>query len=278
MKALKLLLTIGVAALLNSPVLNSPAMAASVDGMALHSTVQGEGKTIIFIHGWTCDDSSWDGQVPTFMDDYRVVTLDLPGHGKSGSPALAEDFSVDLFAAAVEAVRAELGADKVVLVGHSMGAGVIRKYALNYPDHVAGLVAIDRPLDVRPWTNPDRRRGRIITRELRAAAIESMFVEGTSKELRDHIRTMMMGASAVTAQGAVDAMAAPENQSDQIITAPALMVWAEKVMDDFGFDAHEMVTDMEEVRMAGTGHFLMMEQPEAFNTILRNFLQDRAEF
>lgn len=277
MKLPKLLPKLALAACV-AALLNSPAQAASVDGMAIHSTVQGEGKTIIFIHGWTCDDSSWDGQVPAFIDDYRVVTLDLPGHGVSGSPASAEDFSVDLFAAAVEAVRAELGADKVVLVGHSMGAGVIRKYALNYPEHVAGLVAIDRPLDVRPWTRPERRRAGTITRARRASAIENMFVETTSKELRDHIRTMMMGASAVTAQGGQDAMAAPENQSDQIITAPALTVWADKVMDDFGFDANEMVTDLEEVRMAGTGHFLMMEQPEVFNAILREFMVDRAEY
>lgn len=256
----------------------SPALAASVDGMAIHSTVQGEGRTIIFVHGWTCDDSSWEGQVPAFIHDFRVVTLDLPGHGKSESPARAQDFSVDLFAAAVEAVRAELGADKVVLVGHSMGAGVIHKYALNYPAHVAGLVAIDRPLDVRPWTKPERRRARVMTRELRAAAIESMFVDSTPKELRDHIRTMMMGASQVTAQGGQDAMAAPENQSDQIITAPALTVWGDKILNDPDFDAHEMVTDLEEVRIPGTGHFLMMEQPEAFNTILREFIEQRAVF
>lgn len=267
-----------LAALLAAIMFGSPAMAASVDGLVLHSTVRGEGPTIVFVHGWTCDESSWEGQVDAFAQDYRVVTLDLPGHGQSGGPEKTEDFSIDLFAAAVEAVRAELGAEKVVLVGHSMGAGVIRKYALNYPDHVAGLVAIDRPLDVRPWASPERRRAIVITRETRASAIESMFVDGTSRPLREHIRNMMMAASDVTAQGAVDAMAAPENQSDQIITTPALTVWAEEVMNDYGFDAHEMVTNMEEVRMAGTGHFLMMERPEEFNAILREFIEQRAEF
>ena len=128
-----------------------PAAAASVDGVEIHSTVAGNGpKTIIFVHGWTCDESSWAGQVPAFDDTYRVVTLDLPGHGKSDAPA-PDAFSMDLFAKAVEAVRQEVGADKVVLVGHSMGAVVIREYALDYPEHVAGLVAVDGPLDVRPF-------------------------------------------------------------------------------------------------------------------------------
>lgn len=273
MKFWKLVLTLGAASLF--PI---QATAASVNGLAIHATVQGEGETIVFVHGWTCDDSSWDGQVPAFTHDYRVVTLDLPGHGKSDGPATAAEFSVDLFAAAVEAVRAEIGADRIVLVGHSMGAGVIRKYALNYPDRVAGLVAVDRPLDVRPWTKPDRRRARVMTREIRAAAIESMFVETTPKALRDHIRTMMMGASDVTAQGGQDAMAAPENQSPEIIRAPALTVWGDKVLNDPDYDPHEMVTDLEEVRMPGTGHFLMMEQSGEFNAILRTFLEQRAQF
>jgi pimeloyl-ACP methyl ester carboxylesterase len=273
MKRLKLAFALCAAMLLGSQ-----AMAASVDGLAIHSTVKGDGPTIIFVHGWTCDESSWESQVDAFAQDYRVVTLDLPGHGQSDVPEKAEDFSVDLFAAAVEAVRAELGAEKVVLVGHSMGAGVIRKYALNYPEHVAGLVAVDRPLDVRAWMLPERRRAGPMTRERRAAAIEAMFVDGTSRPLREHIRNMMMAAPDVTAQGGQNAMAAPENQSDKLITAPALTVWADPPMSDFGFDAHDMVTDLEEVGIPGTGHFLMMEQPEKFNAILREFIEQRAEY
>ena len=93
----------------------APAAAASVDGLEIHSTVAGAGpKTVIFVHGWTCDQSSWAGQLQAFDDEYRVVTLDLPGHGKSDAPA-QEAFSMELFAKAVEAVRQDVGADKVVL-------------------------------------------------------------------------------------------------------------------------------------------------------------------
>lgn len=251
--------------------------AASVDGLAIHSTVQGEGKTIIFVHGWTCDESSWDGQVPAFMQDYRVVTLDLPGHGKSESPTAADDYSVRQFAAAVEAVRAELGADKVVLVGHSMGAGVIRAYALNYPDQVAGLVAVDGLLDARPWVK-FAARAQPMTLERRKAAVESMFVEGTSEPLRAKIRAMMLGASDKTARGAADAMVAPEIQSDDLIMAPALTVWAETRIEDPDYSTQDMVPNWSEVRLQGTGHFLMMEKPAEFNALLRQFIEQRAQF
>lgn len=271
MRIFTVLLALGMAVMASAP-----ALAAAVDGMAIRSTVRGEGETIIFVHGWTCDDSSWDAQVPAFARDYRVVTLDLPGHGKSQSPARAEDFSMDLFAAAVEAVRAEIGADKVVLVGHSMGAGVIRTYALRYPGRVAGLVAVDGALDVRPWTRFGNRGP--MTRERRASAIESMFVDSTAKELRDHIRTMMMGASDTTAAGASAALVSPDNLSDELIMAPALTVWAGTRVMDEDFDTRDMLPNWEDVRMAGTGHFLMMEQPEGFNAILRAFVEQRARF
>src|SRR3954469_7419764 len=81
--------------------------AAAVDGLKIHSASAGHGKeTIIFVHGWSCDSSSWQAQVPEFSKKYHVVTLDLPGHGESESPADGK-FSVDLFARAVEAVRSE---------------------------------------------------------------------------------------------------------------------------------------------------------------------------
>src|SRR5688500_5426682 len=77
-----------------------PLSAASVDGLDIHSSVTGTGPaTLVFVHGWTCDSSSWDAQVPVLAGKYRVVTLDLPGHGKSGAPADGK-FSMDLFARA----------------------------------------------------------------------------------------------------------------------------------------------------------------------------------
>src|SRR5262245_37576727 len=102
------------------------AAAASVDGANIHWTSAGSGAhAVIFVHGWTCDESSWSAQVPALSGKYRVITLDLPGHGKSAAPAGGK-FSMETFARAIEAVRAEAGVDHVVVVGHSMGTPVIR--------------------------------------------------------------------------------------------------------------------------------------------------------
>src|ERR1700683_31319 len=79
--------------------------AATVDGIKIHLTVAGKGpKTVILVHGWTCDETTWNAQVPELSKQYRVLTLDLPGHGQSGAPKDGK-LSMELFARSVEAVR-----------------------------------------------------------------------------------------------------------------------------------------------------------------------------
>src|SRR5688572_3179566 len=163
----------------------STASAATVDGLKIHSASAGSGRTtLVLVHGWTCDSSSWAAQVPVLAKKYRVLTLDLPGHGQSGSPKDGK-FSMDLFARAVEAVRAEAGTDKVVLVGHSMGAPVNRQYARLYPGRVAGLVAVDGPLDMRSFG--DIKPPSVAGAEglkAREGMIRSMFTPQTPPELQ----------------------------------------------------------------------------------------------
>ncbi|WP_169053549.1 alpha/beta fold hydrolase [Alteraurantiacibacter aquimixticola] len=261
-------------ALALSTCLATPLAAASVEDLPIKSSVMGRGETVIFVHGWTCDETAWDAQVEYFSENYRVVTLDLPGHGISASPA-KEDFSMDLFAAAVEAVRNEVGADKVVLVGHSMGGAVIRQYAVNYPDHVAGLVAVDGPLDMRTMAGVNFGE---LTLEQRGQFVDSMFVEGTSEELRAEIRGVMLSAPADTAHGAMNAMLDPSLQTDDVIAAPALTVLAGQTNFPIDDSQREVLTDWQHTSVPGTGHFLMMEKPDEFNALLESFLTERAQF
>ena len=252
------------------------AQAASVDGIDIHSTSAGTGPTIVFVHGWTCDTTSWREQLPAFDDDYRVIALDLPGHGQSGSPADGQ-FSMELFARAIEAVRAEAGADRIVLVGHSMGAPVIRRYALDYPERVAGLVAVDGSLDIRGFGGRGGGAGFAVTPEMRENMIRGMFVEETPAPLQQHILDMMLGAPAATASGAMSAMFSQTAAPGEIIEAPALAVVAGTAALPNVESMRAIVPQFEAAQLPGTGHFLMMEKPAEFNRMLDEFL-DRIDF
>jgi pimeloyl-ACP methyl ester carboxylesterase len=259
-----------------------PATAATVDGLKIHSAATGQGKqTVIFIHGWTCDSSSWQSQVPEFARKYRVVTVDLPGHGRSDSPADGK-FTMDLFARAVEAVRNEVKADKVVLVGHSMGAPVIRQYARLYPQHVAALVAVDGPLVMTgfgggargggppPMTGPEGLKAR-------ENMIRGMFTPQTPQPLQEHILKMMLGTPESTANGAMAAVFDKSLSKTDVIKAPALSVYAgTATMPDVKV-MKEVFPNSEVTQVAGTGHFVMMEKPEEFNRVLTSFL-DKIKF
>lgn len=258
-----------------------PVSAASVDGIAIHSATAGSGKDVIFVHGWTCDSSSWAAQVPFFSKKYRVITLDLPGHGRSAAPKDGK-FSIDLFARALEAVRQEAGADNVVLIGHSMGAMVIRQYTQLYPQHLAAIVGVDGLLDVRGMPKQH------ITEELppltgvegmktREKMIRDMFTPQTTAAVQRHVLDMMLAAPAATATGAASASYAWLRTKTDMTKVPAFAVYASTRSLP---DAEEMkkgVPNYDAVQMPGTGHFLMMEQPEQFNTTVMTFL-DRIRF
>ena len=253
--------------------------AATVDGINVHSTVTGVGpKTVILVHGWTCDETTWSEQAPALAEHYRVVTVDLPGHGKSGSPKDGK-LSMDLFARAIDAVRAEVGAERVALVGHSMGTPVVIQYARLYPEHTLALVFVDGVTNMNVARNrPDRsqwvgEQGR----KNRERMVQGMFTAATTPELRTKIQTMMLAAPETTAAGAMEAMFDPAIWKGDVFSIPVLGLYADKSAAG-GTEAYrkEHFPKMEYHEIPGTGHFLMLEKPAEFNRLLLEFLGKRA--
>ena len=251
----------------------SPALAADVDGAKIHWTSTGSGPAVIFVHGWTCDESSWQGQVPAFSKQYRVITLDLPGHGKSDLPKNGT-FSMQLFARAVEAVRAEAKVDRAVFVGHSMGTPVIRAYATMYPAHVAGLVLVDGLVQVagsQPGFTPPPMIGNEGLKA-RENMVRGMFGPATTPELQQHILKMMLGTKEATAAGAMTATWDQSWVKNDPITVPVLGVYAARPLA-----SREAITrifpKVEYHEIPGSAHFLMMEKPDEFNQLLSAFLR-----
>ena len=255
--------------------------AASVDGIPLHWTSAGAGpQTLMLVHGWTCDDSSWQGQVPALAGKYRLLTLDLPGHGKSGKLE-ASKFSMDLFARAVEAVRVEAGADRLVLVGHSMGTPVIRQYARLYPQHVTALVLVDGvvapgappPPGAQPAQAPvpDRMKGPDGPKN-RETMIRGMFAPATPKPLQEHVLKMMLAAPEATAYGAMVATFDPKIWGSDVMTMPVLGIFADKSALGNPDVIKKIFSNYEHHEVPGTGHFVMMEKPQEFNRLLATFV------
>ena len=120
--------------------------AASADGVPVRYEVRGTGEpAIVLIHGWTNSRGIWGRHPETLARSHRVVALDLAGHGISGVDR--KDWTVRAFGQDVVAVADQLGLDRIVLVGFSMGGPVIIEAAGQLADRVVGLIFVDTVQD-----------------------------------------------------------------------------------------------------------------------------------
>ena len=257
----------------------APLLFATVDGHRVAYRAAGlGGPTVVFVHGWTCDMSSWKYQFPAFAKTHRVIALDLPGHGESDKPDAT--YSMDLFARAVDGVLAADGAKRVVLVGHSMGAMVVRQFYRLHKDRTAALVVVDGALRpfiqdpaavdsfLAPYRGPDFRKAQ-------AAFVDAMVPEREG-ELREELKRVMLSTPQNVVASAGQAMFDPTIWKDDNIWIPLLAVYAKSPLwnEDYETYVHKMAPLVTYRVLEGVGHFLMLEKPELFNAALSAFLID----
>lgn len=105
----------------------------------IHYTVEGKLKqyTIVLLHGFTESLDIWDDFSAELSVDYRVICIDLLGHGKSA--CISKAHSMELMADIVKAVFDKEAVHKCVMIGHSMGGYIALAFAEKYPDLIKGL-------------------------------------------------------------------------------------------------------------------------------------------
>lgn len=101
----------------------------------------GKGQTIVLLHGFLENSSMWDYYIEDFAAKYRVVCIDLLGHGQT--ECIGYIHTMEDMAEAVHAVLQNLKIDKSIFVGHSMGGYVSLAYADLYKNFVSGLVLLN---------------------------------------------------------------------------------------------------------------------------------------
>jgi pimeloyl-ACP methyl ester carboxylesterase len=132
------------------------------DGVVVHYRDEGprDGRTLVLVHGFTASLIDWDAWAGALAKRYRVIRLDLPGHGLTLSPA-GYQVSLDRHADLIEALTTRLNAPRFVLVGNSMGGGVAWNFAVRHAGRLDGLVledAVGWPHPTPPNGAPDFAR------------------------------------------------------------------------------------------------------------------------
>src|SRR5262245_23135789 len=112
----------------------------TLGGATLRYDRAGAGPTVLLIHGWLGNRTFWERQVAALRDRFTVVTVDLRGHGESSPPRTG--YTIAGLAADLEQLVRAIGAQRVALVGWSMGGMVAQELARRLGDRVTGLVLV----------------------------------------------------------------------------------------------------------------------------------------
>jgi pimeloyl-ACP methyl ester carboxylesterase len=113
-------------------------------GLHVHYRDEGapSGPVLVLVHGYSASAADWDSWAARLGDTYRIIALDLPGHGLTRTPKDYEA-STDGFVGVVDGLAKALALPTFVIAGNSMGGGVAWNYALAHPERVSGLVLVD---------------------------------------------------------------------------------------------------------------------------------------
>ena len=110
----------------------------TVNGISMHYETHGEGSPLLFLHGLGSTLRDWDPQIDAFASQFRVITVDLRGHGESEKPY--GPYSIALFAEDIGALLKEIAQEPAHVVGLSMGGAVALHLAMDHSHRLRSLV------------------------------------------------------------------------------------------------------------------------------------------
>jgi pimeloyl-ACP methyl ester carboxylesterase len=227
-------------------------------------------KTLVFIHGSGGDHTVWGYQYGRLKGDFNIAALELPGHGSSDGPGEQD------VAKYVEWVRAALpvfGIENPVLIGHSLGAAIALTFAVYHGELLSGVVACGGGL--RMPVNPAILEG--VRKD--PAAIRAMTAKiAVAKKHRERLSPVLMeqkGDPEILYGDFLACDGLDITEAAKQIRVPALVVCGaeDKMMPLAHSEAlRDAIPGAQMAVIAEAGHMVMMEEPEAFNEVLKQFV------
>ncbi|KAB1156055.1 alpha/beta fold hydrolase [Flavobacterium luteum] len=196
----------------------------------------GKGTAIVLLHGFLENQTMWQDFIPEFSKKYRVITIDLLGHGKT--ECLGYIHSMEDNADMVHEVLHELKIRKAVLAGHSMGGYVALAFAELYPDAVKGLVLLN---STSRADSEERKHNR--DRAIKAVkkdytsfvrlSVANLFSEDNRERLIDEIEKVKIEALQTPLQGIIASLEGMKIRKDREVLLhfgpyPKVLILGEK--------------------------------------------------
>lgn len=254
-----------------------------VNGVSLFYTDQGKGEVVLLIHGLGSSSADWELQLPALTPGYRVIAVDLRGHGRSTKPS--GPYSLEMFAGDVAALIEALDIGPCHVVGLSLGAMTALELSATRPDLVRSAVVVNAGPDFVPRTLKERAmvwQRLTLVRTVGLATLGKLVADRTlpdedQAELRERVAEVIADndkAAYLASMRAIVGWSVVDRLGQ--ITSPMLVVASELDYTPVA-SKQPIVDEARDARLtvvAGARHLLPIEKPHEFNEILNTFLAD----
>jgi len=250
----------------------------------IYYEVRGSGiKTLVFLHGWSSNISSWKYQIDAFPG-YTVIAIDMPGHGESSKNEQTE-YSMELLADSVHAVLTFEKIKKAFFFGHSQGFAVTEIITQKCPELCAGIGCIDGvhfevPEDEQgeqEWLEFNRDFAESLKAEKgRIDFINALFLPDTPQVLRDEIFAASMKMPLSVGRSLVSNVEKDMGYwKKRIMRVPCLAIHSPvfQLTPEYFRDFRKIYPEAECHEISDVSHFLMMEMPYKINQIIHDYLE-----
>jgi pimeloyl-ACP methyl ester carboxylesterase len=248
----------------------------SRDGVKIAYSVYGKGEpALVFVHGWCGSRAVWYNQVPYFAKKYRVITLDLGGHGTSGRQR--QVYTQEAFGADVAAVVNAAKTGKVILIGHSMSGTVILEANRLLKDKVSGLIAIDTLENFERMASPEEKRQYLdpMKKDFAGNArifLKGMFTKDADPKLIEQVIANVSRADPAIAVSTIGCYF--DTPVIPLLSGVKVPLWClnADLWPSYPEINRRYLQSYRLRIMPGVGHFLMVESPDEFNRQLDDII------
>jgi pimeloyl-ACP methyl ester carboxylesterase len=283
---------------------------ADVNNIRLHYVTAGNGKLIMFLHGFPEFWYEWKNQLTEFGRDYQAVAPDMRGYNLSSKPVEVEQYRMKYLINDIRALAEHLGYKKFILVAHDWGGGVAWPFAIRYPEYLEKLIIINA---VHPVTfmrelrdNPAQRKAsqyilvyrttkaeEILSRNNYALPASNLLEDGlkqgyfTEEDRKAYIEAWSQPGALTGGLNYYRAahLGSFTGESDDSLSAdpslftvavPTLVIWGEKdkwLLTGNLEGLEKYVPNLTIKRIPNGSHWVIHEKPGLVNSYIREFIE-----